>query len=93
MARRRHAVQLVDVDITERTAAIDDVEESVEARDATVRLLRTLGERQRAAVVLRFYLALDDSEIGQVLGCRQATVRSLVSRGLAAMRAADALVR
>lgn len=52
------------------------------------RLLRELPRQQRAAVVLRYYEDLTDEEISQVLGCRLATVRSHVSRGLAGLRSA-----
>jgi DNA-directed RNA polymerase specialized sigma24 family protein len=37
-------------------------------------------------LVLRYYEGLADHEISALLGCREATVRSLASRGLAAMR-------
>ena len=43
--------------------------------------LLELPYRQRAALVLRFYEDRPDSEIAQALGCRPATVRSLVHRG------------
>jgi DNA-directed RNA polymerase specialized sigma24 family protein len=36
--------------------------------------------------LLRYYEGLADPEIATLLGCRDATVRSLASRGLAAMR-------
>ncbi|HVF76037.1 MAG TPA: SigE family RNA polymerase sigma factor [Acidimicrobiales bacterium] len=49
-------------------------------------LLQTLPERQRAAIVLRFYEDLPDREIAEILGCREATVRTAVFRGLAALR-------
>jgi RNA polymerase sigma factor (sigma-70 family) len=48
--------------------------------------LGALSERQRAVLVLRYYEGLADPEIATLLGCRGATVRSLASRGLAAMR-------
>ena len=48
--------------------------------------LQTLPERQRTAVVLRFYEDLPDHEIAELLGCRQGTVRTLVHRGLAALK-------
>lgn len=48
--------------------------------------LARLPFRQRAALALRFYADLPDNEIAQALGCRQATVRSLVHRGLQALR-------
>jgi RNA polymerase sigma-70 factor (sigma-E family) len=58
-------------------------------RDQLWSLLRTLPHRQRAALVLRYFHDLPDEEIGTALGCRIGTVRSLVSRGLAAMRASS----
>jgi RNA polymerase sigma-70 factor (sigma-E family) len=55
------------------------------------RLLQELPERQRAVLVLRYHQQLDDREIGRVLGCTTATVRSQASRGLAKLRASDAI--
>jgi RNA polymerase sigma factor (sigma-70 family) len=49
-------------------------------------LLLTLPERQRAALVLRYFHDLPDAEIARALGCREVTVRSLISRGLATLR-------
>ncbi len=49
-------------------------------------LLATLPQRQRAALVMRYFHDLPDDEIAAALGCRDATVRSLISRGVAAMR-------
>jgi RNA polymerase sigma factor (sigma-70 family) len=48
--------------------------------------LGTLNERQRAAIVLRFYEDLPDARIAEILGCREATVRTAVHRGLARLR-------
>jgi RNA polymerase sigma factor (sigma-70 family) len=48
--------------------------------------LGQLSERQRAAVVLRFFHDLPDAEVAQVLDCRVGTVRSLISRSLSALR-------
>jgi len=48
--------------------------------------LARLKYRQRAAIVLRYYHDLPDDEIGAALGCRPATVRSLIFRGLAELR-------
>jgi RNA polymerase sigma factor (sigma-70 family) len=50
-------------------------------------LLARLPRRQRAALVLRFYEGLPDSEIAEVLGCAVGTVRAHVSRALATLRA------
>lgn len=48
--------------------------------------LATLSQRQRAAIVLRFYLDLPDKQIAEILGCRLATVRTAIHRGLRALR-------
>ncbi len=54
--------------------------------DETWALLRALPERQRMAVVLRFYEDLPEAEIARLLGCRPGTVKSLIHRGLARVR-------
>jgi RNA polymerase sigma-70 factor (sigma-E family) len=48
--------------------------------------LGRLNQRQRAAIVLRYYEDLPDDEIGRLLGCRPATVRTAIHRGLGALR-------
>jgi RNA polymerase sigma-70 factor (sigma-E family) len=49
-------------------------------------LCATLPDKQRAAVVLRFYEELSYAEIGQLLHCAEATARSHVHRALAALK-------
>ncbi len=61
---------------------------AVGERDAIWRALAGLSDRQRAAVVLRYYEDLPDERIGEVLGCRPATVRSLVARAMPVLREA-----
>lgn len=53
---------------------------------ATWIALGALPDRQRQALVLRFYLDLPDDEIAVLLDARPGTVRSLVSRGLAQLK-------
>jgi RNA polymerase sigma-70 factor (sigma-E family) len=48
--------------------------------------LATLPHRQRTAVVLRYYADLPDAAIAEALGCRPATVRTTLHRGLANLR-------
>jgi len=48
--------------------------------------LARLRPRQRAAVFLRYYLDLPESEIAETLGCRPGTVKSLLSRALGALK-------
>jgi RNA polymerase sigma-70 factor (sigma-E family) len=55
-------------------------------QDAAWRMLATLPDRQRAVLVLRYYLDLPDEEIARTLGCRLGTVRSLAARAFAALR-------
>lgn len=54
--------------------------------EAMRRALLALPERQRAAIVLRFYEDLTEREAADVLRCRPGTIRSLVSRGMASLR-------
>jgi RNA polymerase sigma-70 factor (sigma-E family) len=61
-------------------------ERSVEDRDHLWAALEQLPERQRAAIVLRFYEDLSESSVAELLRCRPGTVKSLLSRGLQALR-------
>ena len=54
--------------------------------DETWALLCALPERQRMALVLRFYEDLSEAEIARLLECRPGTVKSLIHRGLAKVR-------
>jgi RNA polymerase sigma factor (sigma-70 family) len=54
--------------------------------DETWDMLRRLPDRQRIALVLRFYEDLPEREIADLLGCRPGTVKSLIHRGLARVR-------
>jgi len=57
------------------------------ARDEYVDdLLVELSDRERAAIVLTYYLDYSHEETAVVLGCRRGTVKSLVHRGLKKMR-------
>lgn len=63
----------------------DPAEASAERDEMWARLSR-LPRRQRAAVVLRFYEGLTDTEIADVLGVAAGTVRAHISRALATLR-------
>ena len=49
-------------------------------------VLLRLPQRQRAAIVLRFYEDLSDVQTAEILRCATGTVRSLVSRGMKTLR-------
>ena len=58
---------------------------SREEREEVMRAVRRLPDRQREALVLRFYLDLPDPEIARVMGIRPGTVRSATHRALKAL--------
>ncbi len=58
----------------------------VEQRDELFRLLLRLPPGQRAAIVLRYWEDLSETQAAEVLGCSASTVRSATSRGLSRLR-------
>lgn len=58
---------------------------ATQARQSVLAALRRLPDRQREALVLRYYLDLPDSEIAAAMSIGTSTVRSTVHRGLAAL--------
>jgi RNA polymerase sigma-70 factor (sigma-E family) len=74
--RRRH--------LTARPhATYDEIDEI----DETWTALRRLQPRRRAVVVLRYYEDLPLADIAEILGCRVGTVKSMLHRALAELRA------
>lgn len=59
----------------------------VEEQDELWRALRQLPERQRAALVLRFYEDLPEYQAAELMECSPEALRSLVARGMKALRA------
>jgi RNA polymerase sigma-70 factor (sigma-E family) len=57
-------------------------------RSAVVAALRDLPERQREAIVLRYYADLSEAEIAVAMKISRGAVKSHTSRGMAALRAA-----
>jgi RNA polymerase sigma-70 factor (sigma-E family) len=84
--RSTSAREFVALDSADRGAG-GDMTQAVGDRDQIRRLIRQLPERQRVALVLRYFDDLTDREVARAMGCRPGTARSLISRGLSAVRA------
>ncbi|MEJ2577870.1 MAG: SigE family RNA polymerase sigma factor [Kineosporiaceae bacterium] len=65
---------------------VPDGSEQVALRAALVASLARLPAKQRAAVVLRYWEQLSESEVADALGCSVGTVKSNTSRGMARLR-------
>ena len=83
---RHRAVERAFLEREAPRAPRESKEPDVVTHEAMRRALLSLPERQRAAIVLRFYEDLSEGEVADFLRCRPGTVRSLVSRGMAALR-------
>jgi RNA polymerase sigma-70 factor (sigma-E family) len=68
-------------------------EPDVDGYQAMKMALLALPERQRAAIVLRYYEDLPEADIADILRCRPATVRSFVARGLTTLRSDPEMIR
>jgi RNA polymerase sigma-70 factor (sigma-E family) len=74
---------------TERLPELADAIDLAATVDERTRLeaaLARLPVRQRAAVVLRYYLDLSEGQVAQALGCSVGTARSHAYRGVARLR-------
>ena len=76
---RRRGLDVVDERIAERGAGRD-------GPDYVADLVEELSERERVAVVLRYYAGWNATEIGEVLECPAGTVRSMLHRSLEQLR-------
>ena len=83
--RRRRRTE-IPVGIPPDTRHEDRRFAAVDATEMVRQLLADLPPKQRAAIALRYVADISDDEIGRLLGCTPQTVRSQVSRGLAALR-------
>ena len=87
--RRRVAENLVDaVPEPPPQPAADPLSDS----EALLKALRRLGPRQRAVIVLRFWMDMSESETAAALNCSIGTVKSQASRALAALRGSAELM-
>lgn len=73
------------VELSEQALENDRPPEDTDARIMMRRALDELAPRQRAALVLRFYLDLSVEQTAQLLDCSPGTVKSQTSRALVAL--------
>jgi RNA polymerase sigma-70 factor (sigma-E family) len=87
--KRRVAESLVDaVPEPSPQPAADPLGDS----EALLKALRRLGPRQRAVIVLRFWMDMSEAETAAALNCSVGTVKSQASRALAALRGSAELM-
>lgn len=84
--RGRRSTPVADPSQGSRAPVVADPAEAIADADAALRLCAELPPTQRAAVVLRFYEDRSFAEIGDILGCPEATARSHVHRALVTLR-------
>ena len=64
----------------------DDAALVTERRDTVLAAMRSLPDRQREVMALRYYAELSEGEIAEALGISRGAVKSHASRGAAALR-------
>ncbi|MET0235812.1 MAG: SigE family RNA polymerase sigma factor [Kibdelosporangium sp.] len=85
---RRHRARR-DVALADHEPELADPTTGYDERDAMLARIARLPRKQRACVVLRYYEGCPDEEIARILACRVTTVRSHISRAIAALRVAE----
>lgn len=87
-AKRRSSHDVLVAEPTDLVKHPESVtfEAGVADRNQLWELLGDLPPAQRAAVVLRYYEDLSDSQAAELLGCRPATVRANASKALSRLR-------
>ena len=83
--RRRRSFHERPVDVLPDVGVTDHVDE-LATRDALWAQLLMLSPRQRAAIVLRFYLDLSEAQTAEAMGCSVGAVKSQTSAGLSRLR-------
>jgi RNA polymerase sigma-70 factor (sigma-E family) len=82
--RKRRVAEDLPGTLPER--GVPDGAEDFDERAALLTALGRLGPRQRAVVVLRYWMDMSEAETARALDCSVGTVKSQASRALAALR-------
>lgn len=83
--RRRRPVEPIDWEPPVAAIQHADLERD-QRRQLVSQALKTLPEKERAAIILREIEGLETAEVAQILGSSEATVRSQVSMGRARLK-------
>lgn len=86
-ARRRQVADRFDTAEPEPVPSAESLALEHLSDAALLRSLDALAPRHREALVLRFWLDLPERAMAEAMGCSPGSVKSHVSRGLAALRA------
>jgi RNA polymerase sigma-70 factor (sigma-E family) len=88
LSRRRRARKVTPLPDLSGYAGEDEPDPATgyAERDDLIARISALPPKQRAAIVLRYFEDLPDTEIAAVLGCSVGTVRSNIHRALATLR-------
>jgi RNA polymerase sigma-70 factor (sigma-E family) len=93
---RRHRVAERLTDSPPESAVVEvawtDATREYDERSALIAALQRLGPRQRAVIVLRYWMDLTEHETAAALNCSVGTVKSQASRALATLRQSADLV-
>lgn len=85
-ARRPWRREVPTEELPDRIAPHGDPAGQFSARDDMLIALGSLGPRQRACVVLRYYEDLSVEQTAEILGCSAGTVKSQTARALGSLR-------
>lgn len=85
---RRHRNREWATDQVPEPGGVPDTADGVIDSQTLLTALRTLPDRQRAAVVLRHWCDLSEAETAEAMGCTVGTVKSTTSKGLTHLRRA-----
>lgn len=80
--RRNHLAEIPSASLPELPSRVD----TPRTDDELWEVLAGLPPRQRAVLVLRYYIGHSDAEIASMLSCREGSVRSLAARAFQSLR-------
>jgi len=87
-ARRTRRRQELNAPTASERVAGAEVAGEIDGQDELVAALAALPPRQRAVLILRYFLDLPEAEVAAALNCSLGTVKSTASRGLARLERA-----